>query len=119
MPEDRTNKVSCSRYVYEVEVACEIISGKWIPQIVWILSTEGTQRFGVLKKKMPSVTQKVLTQQLRSLEKDGIVSRKVYPEVPPVVEYSLTDIGQKLHPIFKELNGWASEYLDGRKAAKK
>lgn len=118
MPDNRTNKVSCSQYVYEVEVACEIISGKWIPLIVWILSTEGTRRFGELKKKMPSVTQKVLTQQLRALEKHGIVSRKVFPEVPPVVEYSLTEIGQKLRPIFKDLNAWAIEYLDSRNTEK-
>ncbi len=118
MPEDRTHKVSCSSYVYEVEVAFEILSGKWIPLIVWTLSTEGTKRFGELRKIMPSVTQKMLTQQLRTLEKRGIVSRKVYPEVPPVVEYSLTEIGQKLLPILKEFNGWAKDYLSTRNAGK-
>lgn len=114
MPEDRTHKVSCSNYVYEVEVAFEILSGKWIPLIVWVLATQGTKRFGELKKSMPGVTQKMLTQQLRTLEKHGIVNRKIYPEVPPVVEYSLTGIGQKLLPILKELNGWAVEYLSDR-----
>ncbi len=118
MPEDRTHKVSCSKYTYEVEVAFEILSGKWIPLIVWTLSTEGTKRFGELRKIIPSVTQKMLTQQLRTLEKHGVVNRKVYPEVPPVVEYSLTEIGQKLFPILKDLNGWGIEYLSGRKESK-
>lgn len=114
MPEDRKNKVSCNSYVYELEVAFEILSGKWVPQIVWILSTNGTQRFGQLKRKMPSITQKMLTQQLRHLEKYGIVNRKVYPKVPPVVEYSLTEIAQKLIPLLKELNSWSEEYLELR-----
>ncbi len=111
MPEDRTNKVSCSKYTYEVEVAFELLSGKWIPLIIWTLSTEGTKRFSELRKIMPSVTQKMLTQQLRKLEKRGLVSRKVYPEVPPVVEYSLTDIARKLLPILKDFDRWATEYI--------
>ncbi len=115
MPEDRTHKVSCSSYTFEVEVAFEILSGKWIPLIVWILSTEGTKRFGELRKLIPSVTQKMLTQQLRTLEKHGIVNRKIYPEVPPVVEYSLTEIGHKLQPILKDLNDWGIDYLSDRK----
>ena len=114
MPEDRTHKVSCSSYVNEVEVAFEILSGKWVPLIVWTLSMEGTKRFGELRKIMPSATQKMLTQQLRALETRGIVSRKIYAEVPPVVEYSLTDIGQKLTPILKDLNVWTLEYLAGQ-----
>ena len=119
MPEDRTHKVSCSSYVNEVEIAFEILSGKWIPLIVWTLSTEGTKRFGELRKLMPSATQKMLTQQLRALEKHGIVHRKIYPEVPPVVEYSLTEIGQKLSPILKDLNAWSTEYLENRNSGTK
>ena len=114
MPEDRTHKVSCGSYVFEVEVAFEILSGKWIPLILWTLSTEGTKRFGELRKIMPSITQKMLTQQLRVLEHHGVVSRKVYPKAPPVVEYSLTKIGQKLSPILEDLNGWAIDYLAER-----
>ncbi|WP_300669014.1 helix-turn-helix domain-containing protein [Desulfoluna sp.] len=117
MPEDRTHKVSCSSYVNEVEVAFEILSGKWIPLIVWTLSTEGTKRFGELRRIMPSATQKMLTQQLRALEKHGIVSRKIYPEVPPVVEYSLTDIGRKLSPVLQDISTWAIEYLAGRNSS--
>lgn len=68
---------------------------------------------------MPSATQKMLTQQLRALEKHGIVRRKIYPEVPPVVEYSLTEIGEKLGPIFKDLNAWSMAYLEERNSGKK
>lgn len=113
MPEDRTNKISCSSYTYELEIAFEILSGKWVPQIIWHLA-KGEQRFGQLRKLMPKVTQKMLTQQLRSLEKNGIVNRKAYPEVPPVVEYSLTEIGKKLIPSFDSLDAWAVEYLKNR-----
>ena len=119
MPEDRTHKVSCSSYVNEVEVAFEILSGKWIPLILRTLSIEGTKRFGELRKIMPSITQKMLTQQLRALEKRGIVSRKVYPEVPPVVEYSLTKIGKDITPIMEDLNVWAIKYLEDRDSGTK
>ncbi|MCT4534086.1 helix-turn-helix domain-containing protein [Halodesulfovibrio sp.] len=115
MPEDRTNKVSCSSYTYELEVAFEILSGKWVPQIIWNLA-KGEKRFGQLRKLMPKITQKMLTQQLRSLEKNGIINRTAYPEVPPVVEYSLTEIGKKLIPSFDSLNDWAVEYLQNRDA---
>lgn len=115
MPEDRSHKVSCSSYECEVEVAFEIVSGKWVPVILWHLLTKGTQRFGELKRLIPGITQKMLTQQLRLLEKNKIVSRKIYPEVPPVVEYSVTEMGQKLNPAFQEMQRWATEYLAVRK----
>ncbi len=115
MPEERRHKVSCDSYDCEVEVAFEILSGKWIPLIIWHLSNEGTKRFGELEKLMPGVTHKMLAQQLRALEKNGLVTRTIYPEVPPVVEYSLTEVGQNLGPVFSELNSWAVEYLAKRK----
>lgn len=111
MPEDRTNKISCSNYKCEIEVALEIISGKWNALILWTLGTQGTKRFGELRREL-GVTQKMLTQQLRNLEKYGIVKRKVYPEVPPVVEYSLTEMGERLIPIFRELDIWGKEYIE-------
>jgi DNA-binding HxlR family transcriptional regulator len=111
MPEDRINKVSCSDYRCEIELALEIISGKWNALIIWTLGTEGTKRFGVLKNSLTGVTQKMLTQQLKSLEKYGIVKRTAYAEVPPVVEYSLLERGQKLMPILKELDVWGKEFI--------
>jgi len=114
LPEHRTNKVSCNNYSCEIEIVLEIISGKWVSLILWTLGTEGTKRFGELKKLLPGVTQKMLTQQLRMLEKNDIVVRTVFPVVPPIVEYSLTGIGEKLMPIFKDLDLWGKEYIDNR-----
>ncbi len=89
----------------------KMFSGKWKLLIVWYLSY-GTLRFSELKSKLPDVTQKMLTQCLRSLEDDGIVIRKVYPVVPPKVEYSLSEIGNQLLPILKMMHGFGSDYLD-------
>jgi DNA-binding HxlR family transcriptional regulator len=85
--------------------AVNIVGGKWKPAILHMLS-EGTMRFGELKKNIPPVSQEMLTQQLGELELDGIVSRKVYAEVPPRVEYSLTDRGTTLTPILDDLYEW-------------
>lgn len=82
-----------------------IIGGKWKPIVLHMLS-DGTMRFGELKKNIPPVSQKMLTQQLRELEADGIVNRKVYAEIPPRVEYSLTDLGVTLKPILQDLYSW-------------
>ena len=82
-----------------------IIGGKWKPIILHMLSA-GTMRFGELKKNIPPVSQKMLTQQLRELEADGIISRMLYPEVPPRVEYSLTERGMTLKPVLQGLYDW-------------
>lgn len=82
-----------------------IIGGKWKPIILHMLS-EGTMRFGELKKNIPPVSQKMLTQQLRELEADGIINRKLYPEVPPKAEYSLTERGMTLRPVLQGLYEW-------------
>jgi DNA-binding HxlR family transcriptional regulator len=85
--------------------AVNIIGGKWKPIILHMLS-EGTMRFGELKKNIPPVSQKMLTQQLRELEADGIICRTVYAEVPPRTEYSLSDRGRTLKPILQDLYVW-------------
>ncbi len=88
--------------------AVNIIGGKWKPIILHMLSEE-TMRFGELKRNIPPVSQKVLTQQLRELEADGIVRRQVYAEVPPKVEYSLTELGLTLKPILQDLYAWGRQ----------
>ncbi|HEX8547879.1 MAG TPA: helix-turn-helix domain-containing protein [Cytophagaceae bacterium] len=93
-----------------VTATLQIIGGKWKPIILWVLSS-GTKRFGELKKNMPEVTQKMLTQQLRELETDGIITRRVYAEIPPKVEYSLTEKGHTLGPILKSMCDWGSKHV--------
>ena len=85
-----------------------VIGGRWKVPIVWHLFA-GTRRFSELRRAMPAVTQKMLTRQLRELERDGVVSRKVYAEVPPKVEYSLTDRGRSLSPVVEAMCRWSVE----------
>lgn len=86
-----------------------MIGGKWKPIILWQLGSVGTLRFGELRKRIHNATQKMLTQQLRELEADGLVLRQAHPEVPPKVEYSLTERGRRLVPILENLSAWARE----------
>ena len=91
------------------ETTLTLIGDKWKVLILRDLIT-GTKRFGELKKSIGSVSQKVLTAQLRDMEKKGLVHREVYAEVPPRVEYSLTDLGRSLKPILDAMQSWGEEY---------
>lgn len=93
-----------------VEATLAVIGGKWKPLILFYL-LEGTKRFGELKRMLPQVTQQMLTLQLRELERDRIVQRKVYAEVPPKVEYSLTPLGTSLEPILLMMLEWGQGYI--------
>ena len=92
-----------------VETTLMLIGDKWKVLILRDL-LPGTKRFGELKKSIGSVSQKVLTAQLRDMEAKGLVHRQVYAEVPPRVEYSLTDLGQSLRPILEALSAWGEQY---------
>lgn len=92
-----------------VETTLSLIGDKWKVLILRDL-LPGTKRFGELKKSIGGVSQKVLTAQLRDMEENGLVSRKVYPEVPPRVEYSLTELGRSLKPILDAMQDWGNEY---------
>ena len=92
-----------------VETTLSLIGDKWKVLILRDLIT-GTKRFGELKKSIGTVSQKVLTAQLRNMEENGLVHRKVYAEVPPRVEYSLTELGQSLKPILDAMQNWGEEY---------
>lgn len=92
-----------------VETTLTLIGSKWKVLILRDLLS-GTKRFGELKKSIGNVSQKVLTAQLRDMEECGLVNRKVYAEVPPRVEYSLTELGQSLKPILDALWTWGEEY---------
>lgn len=92
-----------------VETTLTLIGNKWKVLILRDL-LPGTKRFGELKKSLGSVSQKVLTAQLRDMEADGLVTRTVYPEIPPRVEYSLTDLGMSLQPVLNSLQSWGESY---------
>lgn len=89
----------------EVAMTLEVVGGRWKAVLLFHLMG-GTQRFGELRKKLPDATQRMVTLQLRELERDGIVSRVVYPQVPPKVEYSLTEFGQSLVPVLMAMRDW-------------
>ncbi len=97
-------------------LALDRIADKWTVLIVGRLA-ENTMRFGQLKKEIGGISPKVLTQKLRSLERDGLVRRKVYAAVPPKVEYSLTPLGESLIGIFHNINNWAEEHIVSMLAA--
>ena len=94
-----------------VETTLMLIGNKWKVLIIRDLLT-GTKRFGELKKSIGKVSQKVLTTQLRDMEEDGLITRTVYAEVPPKVEYSLTELGKSLQPILNAMLQWGTEYKE-------
>jgi len=87
----------------------KLVSGKWKILVLWYLSS-GCLRFSEIKRKLPDVTQKMLTNQLRSLEEDGLVHREIYPVIPPKVEYSLTKMGEKMIPLLEQMYSYGIEY---------
>ncbi|WP_309137286.1 helix-turn-helix domain-containing protein [Romboutsia lituseburensis] len=112
MPVDRTNKVSCSHYRCEIEVTLEVIGGKWKSLILWNLGIHKVIRYNEFRTIIPDISQKMLTQQLRFLEKNLLINRKIYNQVPPMVEYSLTDLGEKLLPILNQMDIWGKEFVN-------
>jgi len=100
------------KYKCSIELTLDIIGGKWKPLILWHLSNNGIQRFNELKKSMPGITQKMLTQQLRELEANLMVHREVYAQVPPKVEYSLTKIGESVIPLLNTMCQWGNNYCE-------
>ena len=102
-------------YRCSVEVTLAVIGGKWKAVILWHL-TYKTLRFSQLRRRLPGVTQKMLTQQLRELERDGLLHREVYAEVPPRVEYSLTELGWTLKPLLGTMCEWGKTFAADRTA---
>lgn len=91
-----------------VESSLELLSGRWKGRILWKLQRSSALRFGELKIQLVGITEKVLTEQLRELEREKLISRKVYQEFPPKVEYSLTEFGKSLAPVFDILANWGA-----------
>ncbi|MBX7222324.1 MAG: helix-turn-helix transcriptional regulator [Blastocatellia bacterium] len=97
------------RYHNPVELALDIIGGKWKMPILWRLK-DRTCRYGELKRSLTATSHKVLAEQLRELERDGLVERRVFAQIPPKVEYSITELGRSVIPLIEELRLWGSRF---------
>jgi DNA-binding HxlR family transcriptional regulator len=110
MPNTRQT-VKTQTYRCPVEAAVAVFGGKWKALILWWLQ-QRTWRFAELRRQMPGITEKMLAQQLRELEADGIVDRRVYPTVPPKVEYSLTEYGKSLKRALRAICDWGRNHME-------
>ncbi|MGD0953179.1 MAG: helix-turn-helix domain-containing protein [Methanotrichaceae archaeon] len=102
------------KYDWPIDATLDVIGGKWKPLIIYALNDETLRFSQLLDRLQPRITQRMLTKQLRQLEEDGLVTRKVYTQVPPKVEYSLTEMGKSLMPILDQLCEWGSEHMGDR-----
>ncbi len=99
----------CQKFVSGLDASIDVVGGKWKVLILWTLSS-GTRRFGELKRSLDGVSEKMLIQHLRELERDEVVHRRVHHEVPPRVEYSLTGVGTELIEALRPLGAWGCEH---------
>jgi DNA-binding HxlR family transcriptional regulator len=102
-----------------VEACLEVVGGKWKSVILHHLMTRGTLRFNEIQRLKPGISPRILTAQLRELEEDGVILRKVYPVVPPKVEYSLSKTGETLRSVIQAMQDWGDAYLMGTGRAAK
>ena len=112
MPNLRQNKVHCNNYTSEIEITVEILSGKWVVLLLTHLGEEKVVRFNEFRKVFPDITQKMLSQQLKKLEVNKVIEKKIYNEIPPKVEYSLTKEGDKLIPLLDAMQEWGQDFLN-------
>jgi DNA-binding HxlR family transcriptional regulator len=106
-------------YSCGLDAAVDVIGGKWKPLVLWALHAHGTLRFGELRRHVTGISEKVLMAHLREMEADGIVDRRAYAEVPPRVEYSLTDLGESLNAALLPLGEWGDHHLDRIRATRR
>lgn len=105
----KTKHLGDRSYRCYFELTISVLGGKWKPIILYHLGQRGVLRFGALRRGMPDITERMLTRQLRELEADGLVHREVYREVPPRVEYSLTELGLSVLPVLTQMRQWGVE----------
>ncbi|WP_377890242.1 winged helix-turn-helix transcriptional regulator [Alkalihalobacillus sp. R86527] len=108
-PIDQDGKLKCS-----IEYTLKKIGGKWKTVILWHLGVDGNLRYNELRRLLPGVTHKVLSQQLKELEEDDFIDRKQYNTIPPKVEYSLTGTGRTVMPILEQMHKWGTEQMDNQ-----
>lgn len=108
-PIDQDGKLKCS-----IEYTLKKIGGKWKTVILWHLGVDGSHRYNELRKLLPGVTHKVLSQQLKELEDEAFIDRKQYNTIPPKVEYSITEKGKTVMPILEQMHKWGTEQMDNQ-----
>jgi DNA-binding HxlR family transcriptional regulator len=101
-----------SQQACPISTVVDIVFSRWTTPILWTLHTSGRHRFVELERRIGTITPKVLTQRLRQLERDGLVKRTYHPEVPPRVEYEISELGRSLAPLFATLAHWSADNLD-------
>ncbi len=111
MPENKHSQKEQLARCESMSKLQSVISGKWKMLIIWYISVYRVQRFSELQRRLDGITQSTLTKQLRELESDGFISRKIYPQVPPRTEYSLTETGESFVPILLEMQKWSEKNL--------
>lgn len=110
-------KIVFDEYTCPITATMKVLGGKWKPILINAIYFTAPARFGELKRSVNGITQSMLTQQLRELEEDGIISRKIYAEIPPRVEYTLTEFGLTLSPILQSMAKWGKEYRINKQKA--
>lgn len=111
MPSARINKIHCQNYRSEIEVTIELISGKWVVLLLTLLQEQEVVRFNEFRKYLPELTQKVLSQQLKKLEENRIITKQIHQQIPPKVEYRLSEYGEGLLPILAQMQAWGRQYI--------
>lgn len=110
-------KIVFDEYTCPITATMKVLGGKWKPILINAIYFTAPARSGELKRSVNGITQSMLTQQLRELEEDGIISRKIYAEIPPRVEYTLTEFGLTLSPILQSMAKWGKEYRINKQKA--
>lgn len=108
-PINQDGKLNCS-----IEYTLKKIGGKWKTVILWHLGVDGNFRYNELRRLLPGVTHKVLSEQLKELEDDGFIDRKQFNTIPPKVEYSMTEKGKTILPILEQMHKWGTEQMDNQ-----
>ena len=103
-------KIICKKKQAAFEITLKFINGKWKMRIIYELACEGILRYGLIKKNIVGITHKMLSAQLKELERDGVVLRKEYSQIPPKVEYSLTEKGRSLISLLDSMCSWGKKY---------
>lgn len=106
---EKNENLVCSSSTCPVTLTTQVIGGRWKHLIIYLISA-GINRFGAMQRGLPDISKNMLTQSLRELEKDGIITREIFAEIPPRVEYALTDWGRATLPIMKAMAEWGAQY---------